>query len=387
MKKDYIQINFLHILNDGFKASLILFLPIIAKHFLIGMTQVGFLGSVVNSLDIILALPSGYFASKIGGKNVLIGTVFFWSLGFFITGISSHYYLVVLGFIIAGVGFGMFHPVSFALVSHMFDKEIRGKHLGNFTALGEVGRVGLSSFITVIIIYFGWRNSAISISLLLFFIGLYFIYLHKKYSLNDPVVSATKTQTSYRELLGNKKFIFASLSNCLDALASGSLFIFIPFLLLQRNVPYIFVGILTSTFFVGSMFGKILLGRLVDILGNAKVFILSELCMAFFIVVLSNATWLPLIIISSIILGIFTKGTVPVVSTMVSESVEHHVGMEKVFGLNALFVGIASTCAPFILGFLSEKFGIIAAFNVSALFALTAIVPAILFRNFVIKNE
>jgi len=127
--------------------------------------------------------------------------------------------------------------------------------------------------------------------------------------------------------------------------------------------------------------GKVFLGRLVDKFGNTKVFIMSELAMAIFIFILSNAMWLPITILASVVLGIFTKGTIPVLTTMVVESVEHKKGMEKAFGMNATFVGIASTIAPFLLGFLSDRFGITMAFNFSALFALVATIPAVIFRK------
>lgn len=378
MKKEAGQINLLHILNDGFKASLVLFLPTIAKEFAVSLTKVGFLGSAINSLDILMALPASHLASKIGGKKILVGTVFFCAIGYLLTSIAPHYILVIPAFMIAGVGFGAFHPVAFALVSKMFEKGERGRQLGNFTALGELGKVGLSSLVTVAIVYLGWRNTALTIGLIAFLIGVYFVHLIRK----DPKLKENTTLTtpdiSHWEILKNKKFVLSTLSFCMDTIASGSLFVFIPFLLLQRHVPYVFLGVLTSTFFIGNMFGKIFLGRLVDKFGNTNVFIFSEICMAVFIIILSNAVWLPFIVLSSIILGIFTKGTVPVLTAMVSETVEHHKGMEKAFGLNAIFTGIASTIAPFALGFLSDKFGIVMAFNFSAGFALIATIPALL---------
>jgi len=380
MKKEAVQINILHILNDGFKASLVLFLPSIAKEFAISLTKIGFLGSAVNSLDIILALPASHLATKIGGKKILFGTVFFWAGGFLLLGIAQNYLFIIPAFIVAGIGFGAFHPVAFALVSRMFEKGTRGKQLGNFTALGDLGRVGLASLVTIIIVYVGWRNTSILISFLLFLIGFYFLYLSKK---ELPILEEKESSEviSYKNMMKNKNFMLSSLSFCMDSLASSSLFVFIPFLLLQRHVPYIFLGALTSTFFIGNMFGKVLLGRLVDIFGNTNVFIISEIFMAIFIIILSNSTWLPLIIFSSVILGVFTKGTVPVLTTMVSESFEHQKGIEKAFGLNALFVGVASTSAPFLLGFLSDKFGIITAFHFSAGFALIATIPALLLRK------
>jgi len=376
MKKEANQINLLHVLNDGFKGSLVLLLPSIAKEFAISLTKVGFLGSALNSLDILLALPASHLASKIGGKKTLVIAIFFWAVGYFLVGAAPQYGFIVPAFIIAGIGFGAFHPVAFAFVSKIFEKKERGKQLGNFSAIGELGRMGLSSLITIVVVYIGWRSTAIAVSLILLFVGLFFLRLIKKEKGISNVEEKISPDVSYGHVLKNKKFILSTISYCLDTFASGSLYIFIPFLLLQRNVPYIFVGVFTSTFFIGSMFGKMFLGRLVDTLGNRKVFILSELCMALFIVVLSNVLWLPLIVISSVILGIFTKGTSPVLTSMIAESVEHQKGMEKAFGLNAIFVGLASTAAPFTLGFLSDKFGIVAAFHVSAGFALVATVPA-----------
>ncbi len=381
MKKESIPLNFLHVLNDGFKASLLLLLPFIAKEFAMSLTKVGFLGSAVNSLDIFLAIPAAYFASKIGGKHVLILAVFFSAVGYLLMGIAPHYSFIVLAFIVAGMAFGVFHPIGFALVAKMSDKKDRGTKLGNFTAAGDIGKAGISSLITFVIVYIGWRSTTLAMGGLLLVLSLYFVHLVKKDVIIKTKAEGEEREISYGFIVKNKKFIYSTLSYCFDSLASSSLFVFLPFLLLQRHVGYAFLGVLTSTFFIGNMFGKLFLGRLVDRFGNANVFIVSEFLMALFIILLSNAVWLPLIIASSVILGAFTKGTTPVLTAMVSESVEHHKGMEKVFGLNALFVGFAATLAPFLLGFLADRWGIVMAFNASAAFAILATVPAFIFKT------
>lgn len=383
LKKEAIAINTLHILNDGFKASLLLFLPFIAKDLSINLTKVGLLGTAMNSLEIFLAIPAGIIATKIGGFRLLILLMIFYAVGYFLASISSLYFTVVIAFVLAGVGFGMFHSVAFAIVSKMFSKEERGTQLGNFTALAELGRIGVSTVATFVIVLIGWRQTAFFISLLvaLVFIVLYVIFSYRKRnpanSLNEQVGSGP----SFREIVKNKRFLLATSSFILDTFASGSLFIFLPFLLLKRGVAPIYLGALTSTFFLGNMFGKVFLGRLVDRLGNAKVFIISEYLMALFIIILAISNNIPLIIISSIILGIFTKGTVPILTTMVSESVDHHGRYEKAFSLNAAFVGIASTTAPLFLGFLSDTFGIVNAFYAASMFAIFATIPALMYRN------
>lgn len=375
------SINLLHILNDGFNASLLLLLPFIAREMKIDLTNVGILGSTVNMLQIFLALPAGYLASKIGGFRLLVIALLVYALAFLISSFSTGYLLVAAAFFTGGVGFALFHPVAFAVVTKIAGRHERGKALGNFTALGDLGRIGVSSLITFVITYVGWRSAALSCFAVLALVFIFYLRLLRQPEQAAVEKHEEKDATTYTDLLRNRRFIFAVASFFADTLASSSLFVFIPFLLLKRGVSPAFLGVLTSTFFVGNMLGKTTLGRLVDRFGNTKVFILSELAMAVFIVILSGSTLLPVIILSSIVLGIFTKGTVPILTTMVSESVEHHGRFEKAFGVNALITGIASTLAPSILGFLSDRYGISHAFSFSAFLAVAATVPAIAFSR------
>jgi MFS family permease len=126
------------------------------------------------------------------------------------------------------------------------------------------------------------------------------------------------------------------------------------------------------------MLGKSILGRFVDRYGHAKIFIISEIGMSVCCIVLAFSTTLSIILISSVILGIFTKGTVPVLATMLSRTVEHHASYERAFAINAFFTGIASTLAPTLLGYASQTKGITFAFLLSALCALLATLPAVI---------
>ena len=70
---------------------------------------------------------------------------------------------------------------------------------------------------------------------------------------------------------------------------------------------------------------------------------------------------------------------------MISESVEHQGTFKKAFGANSVTTGISTSISPLVLGFVADKFGIVNAFNISAIFALCAIVPAFLYH--VNKNK
>lgn len=373
-KKQILYLNTLHILNDGLKASLLLFLPFIANELLLDHTQVGFLGTSINSMDMVLAMPAGYIASRLGGLKTLIVALLLYATGYVFTALSPTNLFVSVSFLIAGFGFGMFHPVSFAQMSHTAEPSKRGRILGDFTALGDVGRMAITSVIPLFIGLIGWRYTALSIAIIIYFIGMVLINLIKK----DKPLHKEKVhhiQVSYRELFSSPSYILAILSFALDTFASSSLFVFLPFLFLYRNISVAALGLMTSTFFLGNMIGKLWLGRMTDKIGVKKVFIFSEIFMALCIVLLANTAWIPIIIVSSILLGMFTKGTVPVLTSMLSESVEHHRSFEKAFAVNALFTGAAAATAPLVLGYLTDVYGIVIAFNISAAFALLATVP------------
>ena len=216
---------------------------------------------------------------------------------------------------------------------------------------------------------------------------LQYLIIHVVRTVFDPTTlkpkkdqhEPTVAQLSYWEVLRNKRYVLTVCSAGFDGFASASLFVFLPFLLLERHVDPALLGSFTATFFVGTFFGKALLGRFVDTLGSAKVFIAAELLMAVSIYLLAGAMSLPLIIACSVILGVFTKGTVPVLQAMVSESVEHHGNFEKAFSIESFVSSVGITLAPIILGFTSDQFGITKAFYVMACSALLAAIPAILF--------
>lgn len=370
-----LPVNVLHVLNDGFQASLALLLPFIAAAQGLTFTQVGSLGTILNVAGVVLALPAGYIAARFGGLRTLLTALVIYALAFLGAGLLDGYYLLLVMFLLAGTGFGVFHPIAFALIAKWTPKERRGRTIGNFTAIGDLGRIGISAAVSFVVVAIGWEKTAMLYGIVALGMG-FAIHLFVSKSETVPVKEQKPVDMTLWQIIKNKRLAFALSANGLDAFASSSLYIFLPFLLLQRGVSPTFLGIFTATFFIGNMFGKVVLGRLVDLFGNVRVFIASELLMAGCIFLLANSTALWLVVGCSIVLGIFTKGTVPVLQTMTSESVEHHGNYEKAFGLGAMITGATSMLAPILLGAISDKVSITAAFNAMAIVALLAVVPA-----------
>lgn len=378
---DFFHLNVLHILNDGFSASLVLLLPFIAQSQGLSLTQVGMLGTVLNIAGIALALPAAYLAVRFGGLRVLVSAAFLYGAAFLVIGATGQFFALIPLFVLAGIGFGVFHPIAFALIAKWTPKERRGRAMGNFTAIGDVGRIGIAAALSFLAVAIGWQQTAVLYAVVALAAAAFFYrYLFGRTARATPKEHEGQAQQlSFWQILKNKRYVLTLCSAAFDGFASSSLFVFLPFLLLERNIAPALLGAFTATFFVGTFFGKAVLGRFVDKLGSARVFIAAELLMAVVIYLLAGATALPLIIVCSVILGVFTKGTLPVLQSMVSESVEHHGNYEKAYGLESFVSSIGLAVAPIVLGLVSDKFTIVAAFYVMAAAALLAALPAILF--------
>ncbi len=374
MKRSLLDLNVLHILNDGFKASLVLLLPFIAKDLALSLTQVGGLGGAVSVIQIILALPAALIAARLGGMKTLLIAMFLYGLGYLGTSLAPAFPFLAIAFLLAGTGFGAFHPIAFALLARIVKKERVGRTLGNFTALGDMGIVAMSSILTLLVVRIGWRPTAFLYALLPFILLL--ILWRRKDNLIVQKKEAKKI-ASGMHLRHNYEYILSIAASAIDSLASASIYLFMPFLFLARGVTPAFLGVFTASYFAGNMLGKTSLGRLSDVVEKAHVFIAAEVVMAVFLVLIAMTHSFVLMIIFSIILGAMTKGTGPVVTTMVTNSLEKYPHLEKAFGIGSVISGAGSTLAPLILGYAADRYGIESAFFVSACFALLATIPAI----------
>jgi predicted MFS family arabinose efflux permease len=377
-------LNLLHILNDGFLVSFSLLLPFLKADLNLNLVQIGFLGSVLQLLEIFLALSAGYVATKIGNIRSLTWAISLYGIGFLITAFSSNYWSIIIAFFIAGAGFGIFHPIAFATIAKLSPKEKLGKAMGNFTAIGDLGRIGVSAGITLLATYLGWRLTsglygAIAIGVFIYLA----IFVRSNY---QHLTVQDKKPISILYFLKHKLFLMTALTGFLDVFASNSLFVFIPFLLLSKGINPAYLGPFTGFFFVGNFLGKSVLGRFVDKIGSTKVFILSEFFMAINIVLFALAQNYLAIIVIAIVIGALTKGTAPVIKTMLTEATHKESSYENVFALDALFVGIANTIAPLFYGLIANSFGIVHVFTTSAIFALLAIISVVV-TNLVFRQD
>lgn len=374
---------FLHFLNDGVRTSIVALLPFVAKDLHLNFTHVGFLGSSQGALAFILALPAGFISARVGSYRLILFSLLAYSLGILGISLSFNISALIVAFYLTAGGFGIFHTVGYVLISRMSEKTNIGKNLGNFTAVGDIGRMIMPAIVIFVVVSLGWRFTYLSIALvgLCVFVSVWFIAKRSR-SKNSKITPRIKeTHFDWIKqmvlILKQKNFLLIAFTGVIDGLASNPIYIFLPFLLLHKGVSATLLGIFMGIYFLGSLAGKLTLGRSVDKFGNIKVFIVAEILMSTCLIILTILQQIFPLLIISFLLGAFTRGTTPVITTLFSK-VAHADHFEKVFGISETFLGITSAFAPTLMGIIADKYGIVFVFYTASILAIFAIIPVMI---------
>lgn len=136
-----------------------------AKDLHLNFTQVGFLGSSQGALAFILAIPAGFISTRIGGYRLILLSLLVYSLGILGISFAHNIFILIITFYLTAGGFGMFHTVGYTLISRMSEKTNIGKNLGNFTAIGDIGRILMPAIAIFVVVLLEWRLTYLSIAL------------------------------------------------------------------------------------------------------------------------------------------------------------------------------------------------------------------------------
>ena len=366
----------LHLFNDGYLAAMPLVLPFAAEEFSIPLSIVGLLGSLLSFSGIILALPAGAAAARFGAVRLLSFAVLCYSIGFLLLGTAGGIAAIFAAFILGSIAFGIFHPIAFSAVAKESSSSQLGRNMGIFAATGDIGRIAFAAAVTFIIGLTSWRFTSFLYGIAALFLFLFcFIYALRRNDGNKETASKSKKKLDY-SILKKKAFGLSNVASFLDSFANASLFIFIPFLLTFRGIDAAFIGVFTSVFFVGNLLGKVITGRLTDRVKEEYLFIGCECCIFIALIILALSPSAVIISLLALILGFFTKGTVPIVSTMIAQSVGE-TEYEAAYSVNSLSTSIANTLAPLFFGLLADILGVQAIFSACGIAALLASIPAI----------
>ena len=355
---DGFVLSALHMVNDGYVACLPLFLPFITQDINITLSQAGFLGGILHFSGVVLAFPAAFLGTYLGSFHTLGYAALFIFASYILMFMAKSYVWVLLAFLVGSLGFGVFHPVAFAAVAKTSQTKL-GTQMGNFTANGDIGRIALSALLTFMIAKLSWGTTAFIYAFLPLFAGLA-VLIPGRYR-NEVAQFGPEEKKERHSVFvrPTKRLIILFSAIFLDAFSVASLFLFLPFLFQAKGFDTAIIGSLTGVFFIGNYLGKMVCGRIVELKGVKKVFLVAELCLALTVFTLSFTSSMYLLIALLIIMGILSKGTVPVLSTFLADTAkEIKVNIDGIYSLYSVLYNGAETISPLILGIAAAAWGI-----------------------------
>jgi len=147
----------------------------------------------------------------------------------------------------------------------------------------------------------------------------------------------------------------------------------IPFLTLyltsQRQIPVSRATLMVSLFGAGSFLAQLTGGELTDRLGRRPVMLMSFFITPIFMIILGLARPLPLIALSTFVVGFFTDLYRPAVGAAIADLVPPK-ARTRAYGYNYWAINLGAAVAPFLAG-------VIAGYNYMILFIADALTTAI----------
>ena len=404
----FIMLNLYHILVDGLFDTVPVILSFMALAYGSGETEVGLIVSLGTALSTAAGLGTSWFSRRFGfaGSVALISGVA--GLGLIGAGLAST--LRTGGMAGTGVcmllvmaGFAVFHNLSFSYITANTERARLGRVMSDFTAIGDVGRIPLVSFAAFAAAYSvgsmpGWRAICLAYGALALGAGLWLYCTRRSFAESSEsgqaAPSATAATTSSTgapaaarparrnpfaafAILKNRAVLLAMLGSMLNAFSNDRIFTFLPLLLVAKGMDAKTIGSFALGFTLGSFAGKMACGRLIDIFGTRKIFIAAGLTLTLLLCALLSSNNLVLTLLLALAIGIVTKGTVPVIQTIITEPVQGAHNYEAIFTVNSFGRGITNILTPVLFGGLAARWSMDAVYLLMAAVATLSIVPVV----------
>lgn len=388
MKRSQIlSLNLYHIFIDGLYDSIPILLTFIVFDFGGNEKQIGFIVSCGAFVATTCGLCTLFFSQRLNFRQILGFVALLYGIGFLSNSFSQSITFIGIFFAIAVAGHTLFHNVSFSYITDKTNRKVLGRILSDFTAYGDIGRIpltALSGYVAAISIsgVEGWRVICFSYGILVLGIGIILI-LYKKQNDDTENNNSQKSRRFLPSLVSirHKNIKLLLLGSIINAFSSEQIFIFLPSLLLFKGFDHEILGSLALGFTLGCFIGKTACGRLLDKFGTRKVFVVSQLILAIILILLILSDSLYNVIFIALLLGIVTKGTIPVIQSMITEPLPNNEYYNDIFTINGFARGAINVAAPTFFGLIGSNFNLNFTYSIMALSAVFAIVPVLIIKG------
>jgi FSR family fosmidomycin resistance protein-like MFS transporter len=261
-----------HALHDGFTDLIYVLLPVWQNEFAFGYGMLAVLRGLYAGSMAALQLPSGWLASRLGGRAVLaLGTALA-GLGYALAGLSGGLIGLCAGLMLSGAGSSTQHPIASAAVARAYGGLARGP-LGTYNFTGDLGKAALPIMLSVLLGVLSWRQSLGLLALLGFAVAAVVALAMPPISIG-AADAAPAQRPAHRQGRGGFALLFVI--GVLDSGVRMGLLMFLPFLLGAKGASLPVIGTALALVFIGGAAGKFSCGWLGARIGVLKTVLLTE---------------------------------------------------------------------------------------------------------------
>jgi FSR family fosmidomycin resistance protein-like MFS transporter len=349
-----------HLIQDGLGALQYVLLPILAQAFGLNYTQVGFLRAVSNSASTLLEIPAGVLAERFGEVRLLIFGLLCAAVGYLGVAFAVDFYLIVIGFLIAGSGAAFQHSLASALISKSFDDAGRRRSLGLYNAFGDLGKLTFTGVFSLAIgVGFAWNLIVTALCLITLSFAVLLVLLSRRQSPQSAVPVDSNDDCEGDSKWGIKhprRFSGLCITVFLDTLAQSVFLTFIAFLLLEKGASEALASFAVVLALSGGMVGKFVCGYLAVRYGDRNAFRILQVMTLSGLVLLVLLPVLPILILLPLI-GIAIQGSTTVTYGALADFI-HRDRQSRGYAIIYTLSSLSAVVGPVVFGGLADLYGV-----------------------------
>ena len=349
-----------HLVQDGLVALQYVLLPILAQVFGLNYSQVGFLRAVSNSAMTLLEIPAGVLAERFSEMRLLIFGLLCAGLGYLWVAHAANFYLILLGFLIAGSGAAFQHSLASALISKSFDDSGRRRALGIYNAFGDVGKLAFTGVFSLAIgVGVAWNLVVTALCMVTLSFALLMIFLLRR-SVSAPAVDTTSQRIALADgkwgIKHPRRFSWLCLTVFLDTLAQSVFLTFIAFLLLAKGASDALSSLAVVLALSGGMVGKLVSGYLAVHYGDRNAFRILQLVTISGLILLAILPALPILILLPLI-GVAVQGSTTVTYGALADFIRRD-RQSRGYAIIYTLSSLSAVVGPVVFGGLADLYGV-----------------------------
>ncbi|CAN0563219.1 unnamed protein product [Ectocarpus sp. 12 AP-2014] len=260
------------------KFSVSVFKPTLMQEFLISTTEFGLIMSMYMITYTVMQIPAGVMVDHWGPRKVITIAAIICGVGCLLFASANNFILLLIGRALIGCGASFALVTCSKLATIWFHSNKFASLFGFMVTVAFVGGVFGINISTFLISFCGWRRSMEVAGVLCLFIAfmMWWIIRDVRPAINKSVLPE---KVSTQKLLHNLVKVVMDKQAWLSAMYAG--FMFVPTTILafwgptylseNNGLSLELAGGLTSTIFIGWMFGSPAYGFVSDFLGKRKL--------------------------------------------------------------------------------------------------------------------